>query len=205
MSNLDPIIIIIMIPICDKYIFPYLAKRGFGSPVQKITVCEKPIPPSPILPTNTNYTIHEISDIASHLQQLGFLLGAAALLYASVLQSRIYASGPCYTSPSNCPEAFIPPSPSAPSGAEGTYRPNEISILWQIPAYILIAMSEIFASVPSLEFAYSRAPKELKSFVMGKCMRERNMFFCGLGMLSHSTVTRLRDSYEHVADSEGFP
>jgi POT family proton-dependent oligopeptide transporter len=38
MSNLDPIIIIIAIPLCDKYLFPYLAKRGFGSPVQKITV-----------------------------------------------------------------------------------------------------------------------------------------------------------------------
>ncbi|KAF1817879.1 PTR2-domain-containing protein [Dissoconium aciculare CBS 342.82] len=145
MSNLDPIIIIIMIPICDKYIFPYLAKRGFGSPVQKIT--------------------------------LGFLLGAATLLYASLIQSRIYASGPCYTSPSNCPEAFIPPPPSAPEGSLGSYRPNEISILWQIPAYILIAMSEIFASVPSLEFAYSRAPKELKSFVMGMFPKNKSFEF----------------------------
>jgi len=50
---------------------------------------------------------------------------------------------------------------------DGTYAPNEVSVLWQMPVYVIIALSEIFASVPGMEFAYTRAPAELKSFVMG--------------------------------------
>ncbi|MDH5673648.1 MAG: POT family MFS transporter [Myxococcales bacterium] len=40
------------------------------------------------------------------------------------------------------------------------------SILWQIPAYIVLTASEIMVSVTGLEFFYTQAPNRLKSFVM---------------------------------------
>jgi POT family proton-dependent oligopeptide transporter len=40
------------------------------------------------------------------------------------------------------------------------------SILWQVPAYILITAAEIMISITCLEFSYSQAPKRLKSFIM---------------------------------------
>lgn len=38
---------------------------------------------------------------------------------------------------------------------------------WQILAYIVITAAEVMVSITSLEFAYTQAPKKMKSFLMG--------------------------------------
>lgn len=40
------------------------------------------------------------------------------------------------------------------------------SIGWQIPAYALLSASEVMVSITALEFAYTQAPKTMKSIVM---------------------------------------
>lgn len=40
------------------------------------------------------------------------------------------------------------------------------TILWQVPAYIVLTASEIFVSVTGLEFFYTQAPNRMKSLVM---------------------------------------
>lgn len=88
---------------------------------------------------------------------LGFFMAAFAMVYAGALQSAIYAAPPCYSSPSKC---------DAGKTENGKLKPNEVHIAWQTPAYVLIALSEILASITGLELAYARAPENMKSFIM---------------------------------------
>ncbi|KZV74184.1 PTR2-domain-containing protein [Peniophora sp. CONT] len=78
----------------------------------------------------------------------GFLIGSAAMIWAAVTQHYIYKMSPCGSSAGTC------------------LQPAPINVWSQTGAYVLIAASEIFASITGLEYAFTKAPANMKSLVM---------------------------------------
>ncbi|HVP69641.1 MAG TPA: MFS transporter [Anaeromyxobacteraceae bacterium] len=46
---------------------------------------------------------------------------------------------------------------------DGGLRPH---VLWQVPAYLFLSVGEVLVSVTALEFAYTQAPRSMKSVIM---------------------------------------
>jgi POT family proton-dependent oligopeptide transporter len=123
LSNLDPFALIILIPICDFFVYPGLRRMGINfSPLKKIA--------------------------------FGFWTGAAAMVWAAVVQHYIYKTNPCGNMVSTCEDA------------EGNPITSPLNVWIQTGSYILVALSEIFASITGLEYAFTKGPKNMRSLVM---------------------------------------
>jgi len=117
LSNLDPLALIILIPVCDLVIYPFLRRMGLNfSALKKIT--------------------------------LGFFTGAAAMIWAATVQHYIYKTNPCGDYASTCAQV------------------SPLNVWIQTGSYVLIAISEILASITGLEYAFTKAPKNMRSLVM---------------------------------------
>lgn len=75
------------------------------------------------------------------------------MAYAAGVQKLIYLRGPCYERPLAC------------EASQGGKIPNEISVWVQLPVYFILAIAEIFGFVTASEYAYSKAPKDMKAVV----------------------------------------
>ncbi|KAF3994198.1 hypothetical protein FT663_00168 [Candidozyma haemuli var. vulneris] len=143
LQAINPLTIIIFIPICERFVYPFI--RRF-TPLRAITKIF-----------------------------IGFMFATASMVYAAVLQHFIYQAGPCYDDPKGC----------APEFAK---VPNDVHIALQTPAYFFMGMSEIFASITGLEYAYTKAPVSMKSFIMSIFLVQ-NAFGSALG-IALSPVSR---------------
>ncbi|EJD07177.1 PTR2-domain-containing protein [Fomitiporia mediterranea MF3/22] len=124
LGNLDPLALIIFIPICDLFIYPTLQRYNIRfTPIKKIT--------------------------------WGFYTCALAIIWAAVLQHYLYKTNPCHYSASTCTDA------------DGNLLTSPLNVWIQTGSYVLIALSEIFASITGLEYAFTKAPKNMRSLVMG--------------------------------------
>jgi POT family proton-dependent oligopeptide transporter len=82
----------------------------------------------------------------------GFILASISMAWAALVQYLIYSTGPNFSFDHN------------PCDKCQTF--NNITVAWQIPSYFFIAISEIFAVITGLEYAYTHAPASMKSIIM---------------------------------------
>lgn len=85
---------------------------------------------------------------------LGFFVGAAAMAWAAVIQYYIYKRSPCGYDASSCFDD------------NKELRVAPINVWAQTGSYVLIAVSEIFTSITGLEYAFTKAPRNMRSLVM---------------------------------------
>jgi POT family proton-dependent oligopeptide transporter len=122
-TNLNPISIVILIPILDFFVYPGLRKAGFHfTPIKRMT--------------------------------LGFFFGSAAMIAACVTQHYVYKKSPCGYNAGTCRDD------------DDNVLYADINVWVQALPYVLIGISEIFTNVTSLEYAFSKAPKNMRSLVM---------------------------------------
>jgi POT family proton-dependent oligopeptide transporter len=128
LSNLDPFALIILIPICDLFIYPFLRQMRINfSPIKKITA--------------------------------GFFTGTIAMIWATIIQYYIYKQSIC----GHHAGGLLPVELGG--NGETVCPPVNINVWAQTGAYVLLAISEIFASITSLEYAFSKAPRNMRSLV----------------------------------------
>jgi POT family proton-dependent oligopeptide transporter len=121
-SKLNPIFIIIVIPLMDFLIYPAIRKMGYNlTPIKKITC--------------------------------GFFLSSLAMVSACVTQYYIYKMSPCGDHINALTK----------KGRKDCAAPLTVWI--QVFPYALIGMSEVMASITKLEYAYTKAPKNMRSTV----------------------------------------
>ncbi|KAG0309847.1 peptide transporter ptr2 [Dissophora globulifera] len=110
---------------------------------------------------------------------IGFCIVTFCFVYVTVLQHFLYKSGPYYDfsgkDPNDPTHTII-----IPENIEDVV--NDMTIWTQLPAYILIGISEIFSSATGLEFAFKSAASELKSVVMSLFLAT-NAFGSLIGMI----------------------
>jgi POT family proton-dependent oligopeptide transporter len=82
------------------------------------------------------------------------------MIWAAVIQAYIYKKSVCGHNASG-----ILPAELGGDG-ETTCPTVDINVWAQTGSYVLIAISEIFASITSLEYAFSKAPVNMRSLVM---------------------------------------
>ena len=83
----------------------------------------------------------------------GFFFESLGMAWAAGVQSWIYASPPCYNHPRACP------------ASNGGAIPNAVNVGVQAPVYFFEGIGEIFASPAAYEYAFTKAPKSMKSII----------------------------------------
>ncbi|ODA81257.1 hypothetical protein RJ55_04221 [Drechmeria coniospora] len=125
-QNLNPISIVIMIPIIDHLLYPGLRKLGIAfTPIKRMT--------------------------------FGFFIAALSMVASAVMQYYIYEESPC---------GWYANKLIVVDGVEKACPPAPINVWAQSLPYIFIGIAEIFTNVTSYEYAFSKAPENMKSLVM---------------------------------------
>lgn len=137
----NPILVLILIPIFAYGIYPMLGRFFAVTPLRKIAI-------------GMFLTVPSFALIAMAQEGIDREQGLKAPASAEVFA--VSASSPNAAAVAG-----------AMLGATASVPPPRTPIAWQLGAYVILTAAEIMVSITALEFAYTQAPRKMKSFVMG--------------------------------------
>uniref|UniRef100_A0A6Q2Z1L4 Solute carrier family 15 member 1 n=1 Tax=Esox lucius TaxID=8010 RepID=A0A6Q2Z1L4_ESOLU len=141
--TVNPILILIMVPVMDSVIYPLIKKCHLNfTPLKRMTV---------------GMFVAAMAFVAAALLQLQIDFRITNTGGQSCLYNKQMGFGSSFT--------FVIPSTFdiQSSNAVEDIKPNTIHMGWQIPQYFLMTSGEVVFSVTGLEFSYSQAPSNMKS------------------------------------------
>jgi len=134
LSSFDTIVIIILIPLFDRVVYPAVIRRGYRC--------------SNLQRTGVGYVFAVLAMLAA----------------AAVERGRLNLAKAGNFLPAPPPPHFAPPSPDGASPAPADdVRIVALSVFAQIPQYCLVGTSEVLAAVAQLDWFYSEAPATMRS------------------------------------------
>lgn len=81
----------------------------------------------------------------------GFFFTGVSMVYAAILQHFINSDPNCSSNPHNCSDFDLS---------------NRKHVGYQLPAYIILAFGEMLFQMAGIEYAYTKAPASMKSFIV---------------------------------------
>ncbi len=172
---LNPLLILTMIPLFTYVVYPFMGKFFNPTPLRKIGIG--------LTLTVIAFSVSALIEqrIQSHAPQIAPAmwsdLNAAGIEGSGTLEQAVKAATREQWDGDRI-QAYMAPMPN---------------IGWQMVAYIILTAAEILVSIVCLEFAYTQAPKKMKSFIMG-------IYFLGvsLGNLVTAAVNKVIEIKQQV-------
>lgn len=176
----NPILILTLIPVFTYVVYPFMGKFFKPTPLRKIGIG--------LFMTAAAFAISAWIEIRIQAGNEA----AATALWAALNQAGIAGSGSFTAALSAAHQADWTPRELQP------YLANMPSIGWQFLAYVVLTSAEIMVSIVCLEFAYTQAPRRMKSFIMG-------IYFLGvsLGNLVTAIVNKVIEIPAQVDPTTG--
>uniref|UniRef100_A0A8C1RRI0 Solute carrier family 15 member 1b n=1 Tax=Cyprinus carpio TaxID=7962 RepID=A0A8C1RRI0_CYPCA len=151
MQIVNPILIVIMVPIMDSAVYPLIKKCGLNfTPLRRMTV---------------GMLLASLAFVAAALLQIQ--IDRTVPNFPSSSQTQVK-----FLNLENTPvpvvvegqEPFVVPGFNVSShNAIQDINPNDIHMAWQVIQYFLMTCGEVVFSVTGLDFSYSQAPSNMKS------------------------------------------
>uniref|UniRef100_A0A669QT33 Solute carrier family 15 member 1 n=1 Tax=Phasianus colchicus TaxID=9054 RepID=A0A669QT33_PHACC len=185
MQTVNPILIIIMVPVVDAVIYPLIQKCKINfTPLRKITVgmflaglafiaaalvqvqIDKTLPVFPAA-GQTQIRIINLGNSNADVTFLPDLQNMTNFMYDYIDDTALFRIPLVYRIFTTVPNASFFYFQCSEDVTQLRYvediQPNTVHMAWQIPQYFLLTCGEVVFSVTGLEFSYSQAPSNMKS------------------------------------------
>ncbi|KAG7326999.1 hypothetical protein KOW79_010400 [Hemibagrus wyckioides] len=161
MQTVNPILILVMVPIVDNVVYPLIKKCGLNfTPLKRMTVGMLLAALAFVAAALVQVQIDLCHFSSVRCSRAKFIISGDTGEMCKFSMDLGFGSSYTLLIPSNFNSG---PECAKTIQQVEDIKPNTMHMAWQIPQYFLMTCGEVVFSVTGLEFSYSQAPKNMKS------------------------------------------